>query len=153
MRHSALSVRGFNARSAQIERTWRADSDAHFRHHTPFAQTSPQSANYSPINKYKSYSKHLGTQYILDGRNIQRRGGTGPLTNLTCMQDSRSWMFCPFTGTLLNIDPRTGIASCPDSQYSVDLTSECCLLSLDPTSPFTLAAKYSLSVRCYTVSL
>lgn len=36
---------------------------------------------------------------------------------------SRDWMFCPISGALLVVDPHTGIASCADSNYSVDLTN------------------------------
>ena len=39
------------------------------------------------------------------------------------MAASRAWMFCPMTGALLTVDPQTGVASCAESKYSIDLTS------------------------------
>ena len=52
------------------------------------------------------------------------------------MASSRDWMFCPISGALLTVDPRTGIASCTDSNYNIDLTS-----------------KLMISVHCYADGL
>ena len=50
------------------------------------------------------------------------------------MSASRAWMFCPLTGALLTVDPQTGIASCAESKYSIDLTSAFDVRSLEKKS-------------------
>lgn len=45
---------------------------------------------------------------------------------------SRAWMFCPYTGALLDIDALTGIASCTQSSHKIDVTSA---LSVHPKHP------------------
>jgi len=52
--------------------------------------------------------------------NVSTAAGTKRLTFV--MTNARDWMFCPFSGALLVVDPRTGIARYTASNYSVDLT-------------------------------
>lgn len=71
------------------------------------------------------------------------------------MQDARSWMFCPLTGALLSLDPRTGIASCSESAYSVDLTSKAasCPKEAIILLPVTMGMRENGSLSFFTLNV